>query len=81
MTIHPDTRKFGCKFGVSVDVHVSAGIATMIRDRLEKTITKRMEDEGYRAIGAVRHYVEATEEGHILEYRAIQMGLPLGVTP
>lgn len=81
MTIHPDTRKFGCRFAVSTDVHVSSGIAQMIRTKLEENITKCMKEEGYRAIGAVRHYVQPVGEFRVLEYRAIQLGLPVGVEP
>jgi hypothetical protein len=86
--LHPDTRKFGAKFAVPDDRPVTEDHEAEIKDQLARSIVEKMEQEGMRAIGAVLHTRERVpfpnEEDlafYVIEYRAIQLGLPLGVRP
>jgi hypothetical protein len=77
--LHPLTRKFGARYLVTKHRHIPADLAELVRTNLEQDITACMQKEGYRSIGAVKHYVAEREHG--FEYRAIQLGLPLDVNP
>lgn len=77
--LHPDARKFGARYLVTKHRHIPADLVEMVRTNLERDIAACMLTEGYRPIGALKHYV--TEREHGFEYRAIQIGLPEGVQP
>lgn len=86
--LHPDARKFAAKFAVHEDRPVTEDHEAEIKERLARVIVEKMEQEAMRPIGAVLHTRvrlpfpnEQDPAFYVIEYRAIQLGLPLGVRP
>lgn len=75
--LHPDTRKFGARYAVSVHQHIPKDYTEAIRKKLAEDIKAKMVEEGYRPIGAIKQYTESVDD--MIEYRAIQLALPRGV--